>query len=385
MGLSRARAPSFLEVRDAALERLAAGPLSPLVVLAGEEPYVKERLVEAAVAGSGAADSFTPRAGESDGQAAERLLEEWATPTLFGGRRLIVARGADRLLAGPRLARFEAALDGEPPPHVLLVTLEALDGRSRLARRLRETGALVSLPALRDAPPPWHAGGPYLETDLNLWLRDEAARRGLACDLAAADELSRRVGNEPAVLARRLDQLAILVGGGRPLSVADVRRHVRRSSARLLALYEEALRAGDAGTALDLLDRMLAEGVQDLGGRMVDGDQAADTVLRGLVAGLARVIEAHERLGPELLAALQRKPWQRSEAEQEALAAVLGAGGRRVFLERDLRAVPCVAARDALRLALGGLRALRDGRGVSLHSLTVRLARAHAPPRRVAT
>jgi DNA polymerase III delta subunit len=384
VAVSRGRAPGFLELRDAALQRLSRAPLPPLVVLAGEEPWVKERLVEAAAGAAGGAETFSPRAGEGDAAAAERLLEEWCTPTLFGGARLIVARGADKLLAGPRLPRFEAALDG-PPAHALLVTLESLDGRSRLARRLKELEALVSLPPLRDAPPPWHAGGPFLETDLNLWIRDEARRLGLACDLPVAAELALRVGNEPAALARKLEQLALLAAeGGRALTVDDVRRHVRRSSARLLSLYEDALRAGDAGQALDLLDRMLAEGVCDHAGRMVDGDQAADTVLRGLCANLARLIEAHERLTPALREALSRKPWERGEAESVGLAAVLGSGGRRVFLERDLKAVAPEAASVAFGLSLGALRALRDGHGASLHALTLRLARAHAPARRAA-
>jgi DNA polymerase III delta subunit len=384
VAVSRGKAPTFLEVRDAALERLARAPLPPLVVLAGEEPFVKERLVEAAAtAAGGRAEAFAPRPGESDADSSERLLQTWCTPTLFDAGRLLVARDGDKLLAGPRLARFEEVLDGGRPPQSLLVTLESLDGRTRLAKRLREEEALVSLPPLRDAPPPWHTGGPFLETELNLWIRDEARRLGLRCDLPVADELYRRVGNEPSALVRKLEQLLVLVGPARPLTTDDVRRHVRRSSSRLLAQYEESLRAGDAGAALDLLDRMLAEGVQDHTGRLVDGDQAADTVLRGLLGGLARVVAAHEQLGPELRDALLRKPWQRSAEETAALAAVLGAGGRRVFLERDLRSVPPAAALAAFRLALQGLRALRDGRGASLHALTVRLARAHAPPRRV--
>jgi len=386
VAVSRGRSPGFLELRDAALERLVQAPLPPLLVVAGEDAFVKERLLSAAAATAGGApESFAPRAGESEAAAAERLLGDWCTATLFGGSRLIVARGADKLISGPRLQRFEALLDGERPPHTLLLTVEALDGRSRLARRLKEQGALIALPPLRDAPPPWHAGGPFLETDLNLWIRDEAGRLGLRCDLPVADELARRVGNEPAALAHKLEQLAVLVGGARPITVDDVRRHVRRSSARLLSAYEDALRSGATGAALDLVDRMLAEGVYDHAGRLVDGAEAADAVLRGVVFGLARLLEAHERLTPALRDALLRKPWQRSEEQAAALSGVLGAGGRRFFLERDLRAVPPEAALAAFGLALSGLRALRDGRGVSLHALTVRLARAHAPARRAAS
>jgi DNA polymerase III delta subunit len=381
VALSRGRAPSFLEARDAALGRLGREPLPPLLVLAGEEPFVKERLIAAAATTAGGeVEVHAPRAGEPEASAWQRLLDEWLTPTLFGGGRLLVARAADGLLAGPRLARIEAVLEGDRPPHVLLLTLEAVDGRTRLARRLRETDSLVALPP-RDAPPPWHAGGPFLETDLNLWIQDEAGRLGLRCALAVADELSRRVGNQPAALARKLEQLAVLVGAGRELGVEDVRRHVRRSSARLLAAWEEALRRGEAGAALDLLDRMLAEGVEDFGGRLVDGDQATDAALRTLVGNLARVLEAHERLTPELLAALRNKPWQRSPEETAALDEALGAGGRRVFVERDLRSVTPRAAHAAFGLALGALRALRDGRGVSAHALTLRLARAFAPAR----
>ncbi|HEX5008995.1 MAG TPA: hypothetical protein VFY71_01245, partial [Planctomycetota bacterium] len=99
MALSRGKAPGFLELRDAALERLAHAPLPPLIVLAGEEPFVKERLIEsAAQTAGGEVESFAPRAGEPDDAAAERLLQAWCTATLFGAGRLIVARDADKLL-----------------------------------------------------------------------------------------------------------------------------------------------------------------------------------------------------------------------------------------------------------------------------------------------
>jgi DNA polymerase III delta subunit len=379
----RGKGPSgFLELAAAARERLATGGLPPLVVLAGEEPFLKERLIDAAVAASGgSSETFAPRAGESDAAAGLRLLDLWRTPTLFGGGRLIVARGADGLLGGTRGAACEAILDGPPPPHRLLLTVEALDGRSRLAKRLKEDGALIALPPLRDSPPPWQSGPATTDTELNQWIRAEAALFGLRVDLAVADELGQRIGNEPAALSRKLEQLSVLLGRDRTLTLRDVRDHVRRTSARLLSLYEDALRAGDVTRALDRLDQMLLIGIMDASGRLVSGDLAVDSVLRRVTASLARVIEVHEKLTPALRAALAAKPWERRPGDAEELSAIFGGGGgARVFLERDAKALPPEGTRAAFELALGGLRALRDGQGLSLHALTVRLCRVLSPP-----
>jgi DNA polymerase III delta subunit len=381
VAVSRRRSSGFLELAEAAHERLVRGPLPPLLVITGEDAFLKERLITAAARHApGSVDGFGARPGESDADAFERLADEWTTATLFGGARLIVARGADALVAHGRHARLEALLDAGTPPHRLLLALTALDGRGRLARRLRTDDALIALPVLRDTPPPWEEGSPDRPTELHAWLRAEAARRGLRLGPSGALELARRVGNEPAALADRLDQFVELLGVDARVEAADVARHVRRSSARLLGRYEESLRAGDTGAALELLEQMLAAGVYDHTGRLVAGDQAGDTVLRGLLARLARLIEAHEALSPGLLAALRRRPWERSPDETGSLGSVLGAGGRRAFLERDLRSTSLPAARDAFRTALAGLRDARDGHGTSLHALTVRMAACFAEP-----
>ncbi len=371
---------SFLEIAAAAQERLRSGPLPVLLVIAGEDGFLKERLIDTALAAAGGqGESFAPRAGESDAAAGLRLLDLWRTATLFGGQRLIVARGADGLLGGTRGTTCEAILDGPAPPHRLLLTVDALDGRSRLAKRLKEVGGVISLPPLRDSPPPWQSGPATNDTELNQWIRAEAANFGLRVDLAVADELGQRIGNEPAALSRKLEQLVVLLGRDRTLTLADVRDHVRRTSARLLSLYEDALRAGDVTHALDRLDQMLLIGVMDHGGRLVSGDLAVDSILRRVTANLARVLEVHEKLNPELRAALLAKPWERRAEHAEALSAIFGGGGARVFLERDAKALSPDGARAAFDLALTGMRALRDGTGLSLHALTVRLCRVLAP------
>lgn len=370
---------TFVDVWLGALQRVARGPLPTLLVLAGEEAFVKERLVEAACrVADGDVEVFSQRPGEGDAMALQRLLDTWATPTLFGQGRLLLVRDADALLKHGRVAALEAALDRGTPPHALLLTVSSLDGRSKLARRLKEQDGLVSLPPLRDAPPPWHQGGAFLETDLNQWIVAEARLQGLTLPLPVADELARRIGNEPGRIASKLDQLAILAEGRTTLTLDDVRAHVAHSSVRLLALWEEHVLFGRAGPALELVDRMMRDGVHDPFGKLVGGPLVLDTVLRGLCTSLARALEAHEQLTPALAAALSSPPWKRSASDKAALDAILGAGGMRVFVERDLRRTREEPVRAAFRRALGALRRQRDGEGASLHVETAHLARIFA-------
>jgi DNA polymerase III delta subunit len=372
---------TFLDAWSAGLARFANDELPPLAIIAGEAPFVKERLLDAAYARvDGQVEVFAARPGEKDAQALRRLLDLWNTSTLFGGPQLVVARAVDTLLKGKGVQALEAALAQGAPPNRLLLTVSHLDGRSKLAKRLKATQGLVSLPALRDAPPPWHTGGPFLETDLNCWIVAEARAQGLTVPLAVADELARRIGNEPGRLAQKLSQLGVLLEQRDTLTVADVEQYVTYSSVRLLARYEDAVLAGRQDEALDLVDRMTREGVYDPFMRLVTGPAVGETVLRGLTSNLARVYQAHERLGPQLVAALSSKPWERSKPVSAALDEALGKGGPRVFLERDLRRITLRAAQAAFPLALQGLRRLRDGRGLSLHAHTVRLAQACTPP-----
>jgi len=377
--VSKARAKSHVAVRDEACARWERGVEAPLLVVAGEDATLIEPLVEAAQRGLGAErEAFLARPGEGEGAAARRLIDAWTTPTLFGGRRLILARDATRLLKA-RADDFLAVASGEHPPHTLLLTVGELDGRTKLARALKRHEALVALPPLRDSPPPWQADASPIETELNHWLVECARARGLSLPLDAAGELTARLGNEPGRLLQKLDQLAVLEGEA--LDRDAVRRHVQASSTQLLARYEDALRRGDGAAALGLLDQMSVAGVHDPFGRLVTGPEMVDAVLRGLVQRLARTLEAHEQLGPGAAAMLARPPWKRGADEAARIDAVLGRGGARVFVERDVRATTRDGAARAFTIALEGLRALRDGRGGSLHALTLRLARALAPSR----
>ncbi|GJM20266.1 MAG: hypothetical protein DHS20C15_01810 [Planctomycetota bacterium] len=368
---------SFVDVWSEGLRRLQSEALAPLTVISGEAPAVKERLIDAVITRArGEVEVFAPRAGESDKLAQQRLIDLWTTPTLFGGRQLVLARDVGKLFSGARAANIAQALERDEPPHRLLVTIEHLDGRTKLGKRLNKLGGHINLPVLRDGPPPWHQGGPYLQTDLNEWLVAESSLLGRPLDLRSAQSLAERIGNEPGRLLRTLDGLHALLDDGAALTPEFIAQHVRHSSVRLLGLWEDALAEGRLSDALQLTDRMQREGVHDPFGRLVVGALVTDTVLRGLLSKLGRVVEAHERLDAGLRAALTAKPWERRSEQSAELDRILGRGGPRVFLERDLRRLSPHGSRRAFRVGLIALRRLRDGEGASLHAMTVRLVRA---------
>lgn len=381
MAVAKRKAPTYLEARDDACARFAGGDLPRLIVVTGDVPFLKEPVFEAiAGAAPGEVENVAPRPNESDAAAFRRLVQDWGTATLFGGGRVLLVRDAGRWM---RTAQLGELAEVEAPPNHLVLSTGTLDGRSKLAKRLKKDGGLVVLPPLRDAPPPWITDAKPWDTELVGWVVDAARRRGgaIAPDVAAA--LVERIGNEPARLDQTLERLTELTGQDEP-SLDEVERFVPFTSARLLEMFDRALRTGDGPRALQLLDRMRVDGVLDHAGKLVAGDAVGEIVLRTLTSSLARLVAAHEALTPALAAALRAKPWHRSADDKAALDRILGAGGARVFLERDLRTSERGGVTRAFQRAVGALRASRDGRPVSMSALTLRLARDFAakPARR---
>lgn len=386
MAVGKRKAPTYLEARDEAVARFAQGDLPRLVVVTGDVPFLTEPVLDAiATAAEGEVESFAPRPGEPDSAAFRRLVQDWTTASLFGSGRVLLVRDAGAWL---KTAQLGELAEVEAAAHHLVLSTGSLDGRSKLAKRVKKDGGLVVLPPLRDAPPPWVTDAAPWDTELVAWLIDAARRRGTTLDREVAAALVERIGNEPARLDQMLGRLAELTERDE-LRLDDVARYVPFTSSRLLELFDRALRAGDGPAALQLLDRMRIDGVLDHAGKLVAGDAVGEIVLRTLTSSLARLVTAHEALTPALASALSAKPWHRSADDKAALDRLLGVGGARVFLERDLRSSSREGVTRAFRRAVAALRRSRDGAPVSMSALTLRLARdfsirPSAPARRSA-
>ncbi|MFH0944913.1 MAG: DNA polymerase III subunit delta [Planctomycetota bacterium] len=294
----------------------AIGKKIPVVVaLVGDEERSKERLLAEILerAGQDAARiSWTGEEGKPR-EELSRLLSDLCSRPLFGGCKVIVARDGEGLLkrVGQNLI---AALDAEAGNHLVLL-MRSLDNRTRLARRLKKEGGLISCvrPKLdsfgqADGAP----GG-----DLVRALQHEARQHGLRMGGSVAVELAGRTGNDLLLAAGELEKLKLYLEDEENVTIRDVEAVVPRSAGwDQFQLFQEVA-TGDVRRALVRLRGMFQQGTIDRTGRRVTEPRAMAMTLLALLHNRLRLLARYRSLtaagvqGEELRQALGiRNPGQ---------------------------------------------------------------------------
>ena len=226
----------------------AASALAPIVVCVGTETWLREeavREVRATCVAPGA-EAFDLTIHDAQDVSAEAILEAAQTAPLMSPRRLVVVRG------------------------LLETTGEALDWLTRYAQRPMATTCLIlgvaTLPASVQAALRGVAQevscAPLKGGALAAWVRQRMQRlyqKTLAPD--AAQAVVARAGQDLAVLAQLLDQLALYVDARPQVTVRDVTDLVGwTAEARVFAVIDGAIRRDRAG-ALRVARRLVDDGV----------------------------------------------------------------------------------------------------------------------------
>ena len=173
-----------------------------------------------------------------------QVLESLRTPSLFGGRRIVVLREVDQL--GAEAQRELVAYLGDPAPTSLLVLVA---GRSvpKLAQAVRGAGRVIDAARGRRG-------------DVLSWLREHARKAGLKVTSDALNALLESVGEERMALARALEELALAFGSGARIGPEEVRRQFRgRADIRVFG-FVDAVADRQTGPALEALHRLLRQG-----------------------------------------------------------------------------------------------------------------------------
>jgi DNA polymerase-3 subunit delta len=128
--------------------------------------------------------------------------------SLMGGRRLVLAVGADQKWADAAATEMAAYVASPAPDTTLAIVAGPLKADGKLARAVAKVGRVLTfdLPEKRQLAP---------------WLRKRASQAGLDIEPEALSRLTELARGDASQLGTEIEKLA-LYAGGRPVTVADV-------------------------------------------------------------------------------------------------------------------------------------------------------------------
>lgn len=175
------------------------------------------------------------------------LMSALDTPTLLGGRRLVVVHGAQELKKEhvEAIERYVAS----PSPHAVLALIAS--GRTKLEPIVKQHGTVLSL----DAPKGRRLVG---------WIRQRALEYKLKIDDRAAWALIDSVGNELRDLDGALSQLLTGYGEGAKLGVNEIRQMFSRLADERVYAFTDAVGDRRLPQAMTALRRLLDQGDEPL-------------------------------------------------------------------------------------------------------------------------
>lgn len=174
------------------------------------------------------------------------VVEQARTFPVFAEQRLVIVKNLHEAST--------AQLDGlveyieEPVPEtVLLLTAEKIDARRKIFQLLKKTGAVFEFKKIYD-------------NQLPAFVRDMAKRANVTLTNEGLKLFCKRVGTNLTEVQGELEKLVGYLGERDLADESDVAAIV--SDTRIESVFDltDALGQGDRSTALQLLDRLLAEG-----------------------------------------------------------------------------------------------------------------------------
>jgi len=228
-----------------------AEEMRPLYLIAGTDQAkidaTRTRLRARAARDGGVAalEVFEP----SEGRGApdhEGLLAAIPAMSLTESRRYLLADGVERW-RDKQLEAVAAAL-ADLPPDLTIVLIARAKAPAKLARAVKAAAGEVhefEAPKAREMPRALVA---------------EAKRLGFDLDPAAARLLVDRIGANPLRLQHELERLAVWAGDGGNVAAEDLDTMIADTSEAAVWALSDALLERDAGKALRLGERLIAQG-----------------------------------------------------------------------------------------------------------------------------
>ncbi|MGC4758807.1 DNA polymerase III subunit delta [Micromonospora trifolii] len=268
--------------------------LAPILLVLGDEELLATRAVTEAVA---KVRSVDPEVDVREYQASALTVGEIAemlSPSLFGGRRLLILRSGQDARKDLVAALLAYAKNPDPEVQLLVLHLGGAKGKA-FADGLRTAGATV-VPAAKLKG----------HRDRVAFVRDEIRRAGGKCTDDAAEALIAAVGNDLRELAAACSQLVADTDGR--ISAETVSRYYRGRVEVTGFTVADATMVGDVPAALEALRWALHVGV--------DPVPIADALADG-VRTVARVASAGRGNAYQLASSLGMPAWKIERAQRQ--------------------------------------------------------------------
>ena len=240
-----------------------------IAVLFGEEQYLKravfERLCRLVLGEDEEHLGLTRFAGdEAD---LKTVCDELLTISMWGSSRLVILDDADRFVSQYREG-LEKYLQKPAKNSVLVLDVKGWPKTTRLAKAVAKIGLEVEC-------------GPLSGSDLVRWIAETArTEHGKTVTRETANLIYELAGDDLGLLEQELAKLSAYVGQRTTIEIADVETLVGGWGTETTWAIAAAVRRGETGEALDLLNQLL------------DAGESAHKILGGLTFVFRRLAQA---------------------------------------------------------------------------------------------
>ncbi|MGC4791861.1 DNA polymerase III subunit delta [Micromonospora sp. DT178] len=274
---------------------VTAASLAPILLVLGDEELLATRAVTEAVAKARGVDPDVDVREYQAGALVVGEIAEMLSPSLFGGRRVLVLRAGQDARKDLVAALLAYAKNPDPDVQLIVLHLGGAKGKA-FADGLKVAGATV-VPAAKLKG----------HRDRVAFVRDEIRRAGGKCTDDAAEALIAAVGNDLRELAAACSQLMADTDGR--IGADTVSRYYRGRVEVTGFTVADAAMVGDVPAALEALRWALHVGV--------DPVPIADAIADG-VRTVARVAAAGRGDAFQLASTLGMPAWKIRSAQQRA-------------------------------------------------------------------
>ena len=286
-------------------------------ILGTDEGRVKEEAVRLhRELTGGVDDGFTHEtvdgtADNSEGafQICRRVVEALNTLPFFGGGKVVWLKSAsflvddvtgrsERTLSGVEMLK-ECLEAGLAPGVTFLLSATGIDKRRAFWKFLEKNAAVRMFDKIDTSKDGW-------EEEVGRLVRARAKDLGLAFEDDALELFIMQAGEATRQIGSELEKIDLFLGPDRRVvTLADVRLMVPMSRAGIVFEIGRALQAGDAGRAIELIDRLLESGESAVG---LMRASIIPTVRNLFMAKMVEQLGVRAGAYPAFAAALDRLP-----------------------------------------------------------------------------